>query len=164
MKIKINKIITLTCVATVSILTGCAAGGGYANNNMAGVAAQSVLGGNPLTAMENNLANSLTQNLASSVLNGQIGSQVTSADQNFRVQQLGSLIQSGNISQSQQWVNPQTGSAMAINPVGQTSMNPQTRQVCQNLQEVVTMPNGQSLTESRLACQNPQTGQWSLVQ
>jgi hypothetical protein len=164
MKIKIDKFSTLACVATVSILTGCATGGGYANNNMAGVATQSVIGGNPLTTMENNLANSFTQNLASSVLNGQIGSQVAPADQNFRVQQLGGLIQSGNISQPQQWVNPQTGSAMAVNPVGQTSVNPQTQQVCQNLQEVVTMPNGQALTESRLACQNPQTGQWTLVQ
>ena len=71
-------------------------------------------------------------------------------------------LQSGNINQPQQWVNPQTGSSFAVNPIGQTTIQPQTQQQCQNLQEVVTLPNGQTLNETLLACQDPQTGQWNL--
>lgn len=163
MTINFKTLSILASVTTISLLTGCA-GGGMGNSNLAGMAAQNAMGGSPLQAIGNSMMNSMTQNLAASVLNGQIGSQMAPADQSFRLQQLGGMVQSGNFSQPQQWVNPQTGSAMAINPVGQSMFNQNTQQHCQNLQEVVTMPNGQSVTENRVACQNPQTGQWNLVQ
>lgn len=142
-------------------------GGGYANNGgytNNGVAGMNSAGSNPLGAVENALLNSIAQNMAGSVLNGQIGSQVTPADQNFRLQQLGGLVQSGAVNQSQQWVNPQTGSAVAVNPIGQSTVNPQTQQQCQNLEETITLPNGQSIRENRVACLDSQTGKWNLVQ
>ncbi len=186
---KSYKFATIASLAAVSLLTACA-GGGYANNNLAGIAAEEMLGVNPmgnamqtvpatgapgttvqgatnispLTVLEGAAINSVAQNMAGSVLNGQIGSQISPADQNFRLQQLGGLVQSGSVNQSQQWVNPQTGSTIAINPVGQAAVQPQTQQKCRNMQEVVTLQNGQSITENRQACLNSQTGQWTLVQ
>lgn len=155
---KYGKIATLTATY---IIAGCA-GGGYNNSGLANSMGNSVLGsagGNPLNAV----GNAILQNMAASVLNGQIGSQIAPVDQSFRLQQLGSAVQSGAVNQAQQWVNPQTGSMMAINPVGQNIFNQQTQQQCQNLEEVVTLQNGQTLTENRLACLNPQTGKWALV-
>ncbi|MGZ5054308.1 MAG: hypothetical protein ACXWAT_05110, partial [Methylobacter sp.] len=155
----------LASVAVITLAAGCL-GGGYANNGgyTNGVAGMNSAGSNPLGAVESALLNSIAQNMAGSVLNGQIGSQVTPADQNFRLQQLGGLIQSGAVNQSQQWVNPQTGSAVAVNPIGQSTVNPQTQQQCQNLEETITLPNGQSIRENRVACLDSQTGKWNLVQ
>jgi hypothetical protein len=59
---------------------------------------------------------------------------------------------------TQQWDNPQTGNTIAVNPVGQSNIHPQTMQQCQNLQEVATFQNGQSITETRVACLDPQIG------
>jgi len=53
---------------------------------------------------------------------------------------------------------------MQLNPVGQQSYNTQAQKQCQNMQEVVTLPNGQSITENRIACLNQQTGLWALAQ
>ncbi|MGZ5577310.1 MAG: hypothetical protein ACXWEV_10545 [Methylobacter sp.] len=156
----------LASVAVITLAAGCL-GGGYTNNGSYtnnGVAGMNSAGSNPLGAVESALLNSIAQNMAGSVLNGQIGSQVTPADQNFRLQQLGGLIQSGAVNQSQQWVNPQTGSAVAVNPIGQSTVNPQTQQQCQNLEEAITLPSGQSIRENRVACLDPQTGKWNLVQ
>lgn len=162
---KFNTSGMIVSIAAAALVTGCA-GGGYANNGMAGLGypAQSGTGYNALGAIENVLINSVAQSMAGSVLNGQIGSQLPAADQNFRLQQLNGMVQSGAVNQSQQWVNPQTGSAIALNPLGQSVTHPQTQQQCQNMQEVVTLPNGQSITENRQACFNPQTGKWNLVQ
>lgn len=157
----LNKFIVLAAVACHAALSGCAdpaaTGVGALNNAMTG-AVVGASGG-----MMNSLQNSLLQNMAGSVINGNIGSQLPAADQNFRLQQLNNVVQSGAFSQAQQSVNPQTGSTMQLTPVGQQNYNPQTQQQCQNLQEAVTLPNGQSITETRSACLNPQTGQWSLV-
>ena len=156
-----NKLIAIAGVAACSVLSGCAdpaaAGAGALTNAMSG-AMVGASGG-----MMNSLQSSLMQNMAGSVLNGQIGSQLPVADQNFRLQQLNDVMQSGAISQPQQSVNPQTGSTLQLTPIGQQNYNAQTQQQCQNLQEAVTLPNGQSITETRTACLNPQTGQWSLV-
>jgi hypothetical protein len=76
---------------------------------------------------------------------------------------LGGVVNSGAVTQPQQWTNPQTGSTVALNPIGQQNINPQTQQKCQNLQESAVLPNGERITETRLACQNPQTGKWNLV-
>jgi hypothetical protein len=149
---KHHKFAGLLAIASAGFLLGC---GGPANSNLAAL--------NPVNIMEQSLLASVTQNIAGSVLNGQIGSQLPAADQNFRLQQLGGVLQNGAVTQAQQWVNPQTGSSIALNPTGQNVVNPQTQQQCQALQEVVTLPNGQSITESRQACLNAQTGQWALV-
>jgi hypothetical protein len=137
---------------------------GASGNTLAAAAALNAAAANPGAALEGALLNSLTQNMAGSVANGQIGSQIAPADQNFRLQQLGGMVQSGTVNQAQQWVNPQTGSAIAVNPVGQATVNPQTQQQCQTLQEAVTLPNNQNITENRVACLDPQTGKWTLVQ
>ncbi len=153
-----NKVKALAFGISFTALTGCI--GPNAGNAVPGLAA--VPASSP--TLVNSLENVMLQNMVGSVLNGQIGSQLPSADQNFRLQQLNSAVQSGSINQTQQWVNPQTGSSMQLNPVGQQSYNTQSQQQCQNLQEVVTLPNGQQLTENRIACLNQQTGQWALVQ
>jgi surface antigen len=107
--------------------------------------------------------NALIQSMAASVLNGQIGQQVTPADQNFRLQQLGGMMQTGNVNQVQQWSNPQTGNTIQVNPVGQQSVDPNTQQNCRNLEETFTSSSGQTIRESRRACQDP-NGRWVLVQ
>ena len=151
----LNKFTALTYGLSLTVLTGCL--GPNAGSGVPGVTSA-----NP--ALMNSLENVMLQNMVGSVLNGQIGSQLPSADQTFRLQQLNNAVQSGSITQNQQWVNPQTGSSMQLNPVGQQNYNTQSQQQCQNLQEVVTLPNGQQLTENRIACLNQQTGQWALVQ
>ena len=147
-----------------ALAAGCM-GGGYANGNMAGAAAgaQTGLGGNMLNAVEGAVVNTAVQNLAGNVMGGAIGSQLPAADQNFRVQQLNGLMQSGSVNQPQQWVNPQTGSTMSMAPLGQAMLHPQTQQQCQNLQETVTLPNGQTINENRMACMDA-SGKWNLVQ
>lgn len=154
----LNKLKTVGYVVSFAFLTGCM------GPNAGSLGAASLLGGtgysNPIVS---SLETSILQNMVGSVVNGQIGSQLPAADQSFRLQQLNNVLQAGSISQAQQWVNPQTGSAMQINPLGQQNYNAQTQQQCQNLEEVATLPNGQKLTETRVACLNPQTNQWALV-
>ncbi|QWF71955.1 hypothetical protein KEF85_05715 [Methylomonas paludis] len=154
----LSKISTLACTC---LLAGCANDGGSLSN-LGTQAALAAL--NPNTTVQGALTNAITQHMAASVAGGQIGSQLQTVDQQYRLQQLGTALQSGNITQNQQWVNPQTGSAIALNPTGQSVVNAQTQQQCQVLQEVVTLPNGQTLTENRHACLNPQTNQWTLGQ
>jgi len=151
----------IVALATPGLLTGCV-GGGYPNSNLAGGMIAPVQPiANPVTAVEDVLLASATQN----VMNGPIGSQISTVDQAFRLQQLGAAVQSGAaVNQAQQWVNPQTGTALAINPTGQSELNPQNQQQCRTLQEVITLPDGQSITENRQACLNAQTGKWSLTQ
>lgn len=131
--------------------------GGYSNNG-------GQAGSSPFGSLQGALIAAIIQGMAGSVLNGQIGSQLAPADQNFRLQQLGGLLHSGSVNQSQQWFNPQTGSKVAINPIGQLSLNEQTQQRCQNLEETMTMPDGQTLRERRVACLDPKIGKWNLVQ
>jgi hypothetical protein len=145
-----NKFKALVYFSSFTLLTGCI-GPGPANTGYG-------------SGIMNNLESSMMQNMVGSVLNGQIGSQLSSADQSFRLQQLNSIIQSGSLSQPQQAINAQTGSSIQINPVGQQNYNTQTQKQCQNMQEVVTLPNGQSITENRIACLNQQTGLWALTQ
>jgi len=156
---ELNKYAKLTAMSAVILLSGCVNGGGYPNSNLAGggMGAAAI---DPMSAVEGAMLNSFAQNL----INGQIGSQMTPIDQNFRLQQLGSMVQTGAVNQPQQWINPQTGSTIAVNPIGQNIISPQTQQQCQNLQEAVTLPNGQTISETRQACLNPQTGKWALVQ
>jgi surface antigen len=183
-KLYLGKIASL---ASVAVMTGCM-GGGFGNNPgyPGGYPAQGYpnpaypnqgypYGGNPYGGYPNTGAESglgsisgaviaaIIQGMAGSVFNGQIGSQLAPVDQNFRLQQLGGLLQSGNIGQSQQWLNPQTGSKVAINPIGQLSLNPQTQQKCQALEETVTLPDGKKIREKRTACLDPKTGKWNLV-
>jgi len=167
----------IASLASVTLLSGCLgglgnnsgypnpgypnAGYGNAGNPYGGYGAQG--GNSAFGSLQGALINAIIQGMAGSVLNGQIGSQLQPADQNFRLQQLGGLLQSGSISQQQQWLNPQTGSKVAINPIGQLSLNAQTRQQCQNLEETLTLPDGKQIHEKRVACLDPQTGKWNLV-
>lgn len=182
-----RKFVTLACAALIS---GCLGGGlgnnagypggGYSNQgypnqgypNAGYPNAGNPYGGYPNTgaqtggafgSLQSAVIAAIIQGMAGSVLNGQIGSQLAPADQNFRLQQLGGLLQSGSVNQSQQWLNPQTGAKVAINPIGQLSLNPQTRQQCRNLEETMTLPNGQMIREKRVACLDPHTGRWNLV-
>jgi surface antigen len=149
------KFCRITLSAAMLLTVGCAGGG------MSGLGAS---GYSPMGSIEGAVLNSVVQNMAGSVLNGQIGAQASPSDQSFRLQQLGGLLQSGAVHQPQQWVNPQTGNTLAMNPVGQQTVNPQTQQQCRNLQETLTLQNGQSVQENRVACLDPQTGKWNLVQ
>ncbi|EIC29331.1 MULTISPECIES: hypothetical protein [Methylomicrobium] len=165
----------ITSLASAALITGCLGGvpgsypaqgyptSGYPNQGYS-------YGGYPNTGAQTGLGSisgtviaAIIQGMAGSVLNGQIGSQLAPVDQNFRLQQLGGLLQTGNIGQSQQWLNPQTGSQVAINPIGQLSLNPQTQQKCQNLEETVILPDGKNIREKRTACLDPTTGKWNLV-
>lgn len=184
---KFHKILTLTSLSGIVFITGCVGGGygngtyanngGYGNNgpysnngaygnngpypnNGAGTGSAN----NSLGMIESAVINAIIQSMAGSVLNGQIGSQLTPADQNFRLKQLGTLVQSGAVSQAQQWVNPQTGNTIALNPIGQLSINPQTQQKCQQLEENLITKSGERIRENRLACADSQTGKWNLVQ
>jgi surface antigen len=47
--------------------------------------------------------------------------------------------------------------------VGQQSVDPNTQQNCRNLEETFTSSSGQTIRESRRACQDP-NGRWVLVQ
>jgi surface antigen len=183
---KIHRFGTIASLASATLISGCLGGGlgnnagypggGYSNSGYPN--AGYPYGGNPyggypdtgaqagtspLGSLQGALIAAIIQGMAGSVFNGQIGSQLAPVDQNFRLQQLGGLLQAGTINQSQQWLNPQTGSKVAINPIGQLSLNPQTQQKCQNLEESITLPDGKKIREKRLACLNPKTGKWNLV-
>lgn len=135
--------------------------GGYPYGGYPNTGAQS--GTSPVGSLQGAVIAAIIQSMAGSVLNGQIGSQLAPVDQNFRLQQLGGLLQAGTVNQSQQWLNPQTGSKVAVNPIGQLSLNPQTRQKCQNLEETLTLPDGKNIREKRIACLDPKTGKWNLI-
>lgn len=169
-------------ISALILLAGCAGGGagGYnynpglasANPTMSAIgqsAGQAAMGAvvnsavSGMTGSQSGTMNALMQSMAQSVLNGQIGQQVTPADQNFRVQQLGGMMQSGAVNQAQQWSNPQTGNVVSINPLGQPTVDPYTRQNCRNLEEVFTSSSGQTIRETRRACQDA-SGKWVLVQ
>lgn len=190
---KLSRFGKIASLASAALITGCMGGGlgnnagypaqgypnpGYPNpgypyggNPYGG----NPYGGNPYGGYPNAGAQSglgsisgaviaaIIQGMAGSVFNGQIGSQLAPVDQNFRLQQLGGLLQSGNINQSQQWLNPQTGSQVAINPIGQLNLNQKTQQKCQNLEETVTLPDGKKIREKRTACLDLKTGKWNLV-
>jgi len=161
----LNTFKQLTVCAVILLVNGCANNGGgmMTNNNPAygiGGIANNAMGG----GLEGALLGSVLQNMAGSVMNGQIGSQLSTADQSFRMQQLGGLVQSGAFGQTQQWSNPQTGNNFSLNPIGQQMIDPQTQHNCQDLQETVVLKNGQTVQENRRACMNPQTGKWNLVQ
>ncbi|MFZ2726484.1 MAG: hypothetical protein WAX77_09555 [Methylococcaceae bacterium] len=172
-----NKIKKLILLGAVTTIVGCAAGGmnngGYSNPNPYGMGNTNPYGNNPygtaqptspLSTLEGMVLNSIIQSMAGSVLNGQIGSQLAPTDQNFRLQQLGGVIKSGAFNQAQQWVNPQTGNMMALNPIGQAILNPKTKQNCRLLEEIVTLKTGQVIKEQRKACLSAKTKTWELVQ
>ena len=162
----------LTVFATTVVIAGCVGGGyggGYGGGgglygNNSGYGLGSGNNTSPMGAVESAVLNAIIQSMAGSVLNGQIGSQISAADQSFRLQQLGGLLQSGAVNQAQRWVNPQTGNTLLLNPTGQSSINPRTQQQCHSLEETVISKNGQRIQENRLACLNPQTGKWNMVQ
>lgn len=167
-------ILSTVAVLSLNLMAGCAGGGGYGggyNNNPYGSApaqsASSALGSAAGAAMgggvQGALVNAIIQSMAASVLNGQIGSQLAPADQNFRLQQLGGAVQSGSINQAQQWLNPQTGNSVTLTPLGQQTVDPASGQNCRELEEVVTLQDGRTLREARRICQNA-SSQWVLVQ
>lgn len=160
-------------IAALSLIAGCAGSGGY-NNSYGGYgsapatsSASSVLGTSIGNAMgggvQGALVNAIIQSMAASVLNGQIGSQLAPADQNFRLQQLGGAVQSGAINQTQQWLNPQTGNSVSLTPQGQEAVDPASGQHCRELEEVVTLRDGRTLREARRICQDANS-RWVLVQ
>jgi len=176
----ISRMSTAFAISALTVLAGCAGGGGGAySSGMAGAnpalgsvgqaAGQAAMGAvvnsavSGVTGGQGGVMNALIQSMAQSVLNGQIGQQVAPADQNFRLQQLGGLMQSGAVHQPQQWSNPQTGNVISVNPLGQPTVDPYTRQNCRDLEEVYTSTSGQTIRETRRACQD-QTGRWVLVQ
>lgn len=184
-----TQISKLTGFAAISLLAGCLAGGNnnggmYGNNGQYGNNGgynngqygnnggynNGQYGGNnagyggAMGGLEMAVINAIIQSMAGGVFNGAIGSQLAPGDQTFRLQQLGRMMQSGNITQAQQWVNPNTGNTIALNPVGQLMLNPQTQQQCQKMEETSIQKNGQQIHEARMACKNPQTGKWNFVQ
>ncbi|WP_374089030.1 hypothetical protein [Methylomicrobium lacus] len=190
---KFDKFGKIASLASVTLISGCLGGlgnnnngypgGGYPNQGYQGYPPAGYpnngyqYGGNPyggypnngapnsspFGAMQSAVIAAIIQGMAGSVFNGSIGSQLAPVDQNFRLQQLGGLLQSGSLNQSQQWLNPQTGSKVAINPIGQLSLNAKTQQQCQNLEETITLPDGKKIREKRVACLDPQTGKWNLT-
>ena len=158
---KFSKIAALSCALLVA---SCAANNGGFNNPSYGANPYGAAPASPLGGLQNAVLGAIIQSMAGSVLNGQIGSQLTQPDQNFRLQQLGGMLQSGAVNQAQQWVNPQTGNRIALNPIGQQMFNQQSQQNCRRFEEVVSLQNGKTIREQRLACLNPQTHQWSLTQ
>jgi surface antigen len=165
-----NTFSTMKMMASITALlmiAGCAGvGGGYGSGMMRSVGTNvlSSVAGNAMGGgVGGTVLRSVIQGMGNNVLNGQIGSQVSQSDQNYRLQQLGGAVNSGTVNQSQQWTNPQTGNTVALNPVGQQTVHPQTQKNCQNMEETATLPNGQRITETRMACQDPQTGKWNLV-
>ncbi|MDD5275101.1 MAG: RT0821/Lpp0805 family surface protein [Methylovulum sp.] len=163
----INKFSTfrgLISFTAIIFIVGCASGygGGMFGNN--GTYGTNYGTNNSTTGIGGAVLAAVIQSMAGSVLNGQIGSQLTPTDQNFRLQQLGQLLQTGAVNQPQQWSNPQTGSVIMLNPVGQQSINPKTRQACRDLVETLHLKSGKSIRESRRACLTAQTGKWNLVQ
>jgi surface antigen len=170
---------SLVCaIASLGLFTGCA-GGGYSGmaaspavtaagqsavNAASQAAAQSIVNSAAgAMGVQNPMMNAVLQNMTQSVINSQIGQQVQPADQNFRLQQLGGMVQQGAVNQNQQWSNPQTGSILSVTPVGQAQVDPATRQNCRDLEEVYTSSSGQQIRELRRACQDA-SGRWVLVQ
>jgi len=152
----------LVYLALISVVAGCADSSGMFGNNAAyglGSGTNTTTGG-----MQSAVLSAIIQSMAGSVLNGQIGSQLAPTDQSFRLQQLSGLLQSGSVNQAQQWLNPQTGNTIAVKPVGQQIVNPQTRQRCINMEETLILQNGKRVPENRRACLNAKTGKWNLVQ
>jgi surface antigen len=148
----------LASFAVITLVTACLGG------NTGSYGLGSTTNNSAMSSIESAVIAAIIQNMAGSVLNGQIGSQLAPSDQNFRLQQLGGAVQSGAVNQPQQWLNPQTGNTIALNPTGQQTINPQTQQQCRNLEETLTLQNGSTTKENRLACLDPQTGKWNLVQ
>lgn len=167
---KFRKATALVSISALTLLAGCVGGGnnpygfGASGGNGPTYGLGSAVGNTMGGGLEGAVLGAIIQSIAGSVLNGQIGSQLAPDDRNFRMQQLGGLLQSGAFHQAQQWSNPSTGNMIALNPVGSQSVDPNTRQVCRNLEEVVTLRDGRRIVENRRACQNPQTGNWTLVQ
>jgi surface antigen len=171
----ISRMSTAFAISALTVLAGCAGGGASmagANPALGSVgqaAGQAAMGAvvnsavSGVTGGQGGVMNALIQSMAQSVLHGQIGQQVAPADQNFRLQQLGGLMQSGAVNQPQQWSNPQTGNVISVHPLGQPAVDPHTRQNCRDLEEVYTSTSGQTIRETRRACQD-QTGRWVLVQ
>jgi surface antigen len=166
--------LSASVVLAALISSGCAGGSGYgygtpAVNSGLGSVGQAAMGGVMNNAIgsvaggQSGLLNAIIQSMAASVLNGQIGQQIQPADQNFRLQQLGNLMQSGSLDQAQQWSNPQTGNSLAIQPLGTSMVDPYTRQNCREMEEIYTLSNGQQIREPRRACQGAD-GAWNLVQ
>lgn len=165
----------MAVISALAILTGCAGNGPYnpgvatTAGSMGQAAGQAAMGAvvnsavAGVTGGPGGIMNAVIQSMAQSVLNGQIGQQVTPADQNFRLQQLGGMVQSGAVNQAQQWSNPQTGNVISVNPLGQPTVDPYTRQNCHDLEEVFTSTSGQTIRETRRACQDS-SGRWVLVQ
>ncbi|GEM_PF-4811528 len=163
-----NKFYKLTKVASfvaIIAITGCAGmgngGGLYGNSGAYGLGSSS---NNSVGGINSNVLSAIIQGMAGSVLNGQIGSQLAPTDQNYRLQQLGSLVQSGGINQAQQWTIPQSGNTIAISPVGQQVFSQQLQRPCRNLEEVLILQNGNRIRENRRACLDPRTKKWNLVQ
>lgn len=166
---------TMAVIFALATLTGCAGSATYSPGvattagSMGQAAAQAAMGSvingavSGVTGGQGAIMNAVIQSMAQSVLNGQIGQQVTPADQNFRLQQLGGMVQSGAVNQAQQWSNPQTGNVISVNPLGQPTVDPYTRQNCRDLEEVFTSTSGQTIRETRRACQDS-SGRWVLVQ
>jgi hypothetical protein len=142
---------------------------GAAVNSAAGAMVKSATGAmvnsaiGAATGGQTALTNALIQSMATSVFNGQIGQQVQSADQDFRLQKLGELMRSGKLDQPQQWLNPRSGNTLAVRPLGPEAMDASLRQPCRDLEETYTLANGQQLLELRRACLDS-TGHWALVQ
>lgn len=161
-------------LCAITLFSGCAGTGGYGTANPAvnaagqsaiNAAGQAAVGSivNSATGAMGVQNSPITNAVLQSVVNSQIGQQVSPADQNFRLQQLGGMVQNGTLNQNQTWSNPQTGSTISVNPVGQETMDPRTRQNCRDLEEVYTSSSGQSIRELRRACQDA-SGRWVLVQ
>jgi hypothetical protein len=140
-------------------------GGGYGGvpNNGGGYGGVPNNGGGYGGDLQSAVLAAIIQSMASSVLGGMIGSQLAPNEQNFRLQQLGGLVQSGNFDQAQQWRNPQTGAMLSLKPVGQKMVDPQTRQVCRTLEEAYTLSNGKTMQENRRACKDAK-GKWTMTQ
>jgi len=159
---------------TTVLFSGCASAPNYGyqmpvSNTGMGTLGQAAMGSvvnnaiGGMSAGQGGLMNAIIQSMAASVLNGQIGQQLQPGDQDFRLQQLSNLTQSGSFDQSVQWNNPQTGNRLAINPLGNAAPDPYTQQTCRNLEEIYTLSNGQQIREPRRACQSPD-GKWAFVQ
>lgn len=173
--LKMGNFTTGTIFSAAIVLAGCAGGGSGAGtgvgaavqHSMGNVVSQSVgsavsssMGG----GIQGAIMSSVVRSMAGSVLNGQIGSQLAPDDQNFRLQQLGGAVQNGAFDRSQQWTNPKTGNKISLNPLGQHTVDPKSKQKCRVLEEVMTLRNGKEIREKRRACLDPQTRKWNLVE
>lgn len=151
-----------------AVLGGCAnqgattasgLGAAVAQNPTLNAMGQAALG----AAVQSQLGNSP---LATVLMNSMLGNQLPSADQQFRQQAWGNVLQgaTGVISGNQplQVQNPSTGNTMSINTLGQT-LDPRTQQPCKELEESFNV-GGKILTEKHRACLDASSGRWVLVQ